>query len=450
MVVESAMSSALDEFVYSVPHEKFVYQIDGLWRIDTPVGKEGIRQFLLARNTPLEVAEDVIGKGDYRRVLGTEIVPNAPPVCQTKGGNHVLNLWVKPELEPASMPGPFPRIVSILRWLCGHDDDGAEWLFFWIARKIQNPALLPRVAVLFGTGQGAGKGTLFRILQEILGRHNTAQIKRANLESRFNGHWGSKLLVLADEVVSSDNSRDVSEDLKIWIDSPTIQIEHKNVNAFTVENRLAWIFASNDTINPLKLDPDDRRYTIFNNFDPVTPEHRDLVRSCFDATGSTFTETFKAEIRNFWHELLTLPVDVGLVSVPYRNAARATLIEAGKAAHETFLDEVTAEGIDPWLEAAKAGPDGFHLNKTIDDWDFGDDGVATTAIYAAFVAYCEATGRRPIALNRFGTALANRRPALSPFRVQTGKNRRVRGYVVKRNKSELSIAAPSAPRAVIA
>jgi hypothetical protein len=428
---------AVAEFAYSVPHERFIFRLGTTWQAGTPVTEKGIRQFLAARGYPIDLADTIIRKGLFTRALKNDLVPNEPPITVDDEGHNVLNLWTPPTLTPAEKPTPAPRIEAMLEWLtnCPHENPTAEqegglvWLIHWLARKVQNPALLSLVAPIFGTEPGAGKGTLFGVMAAMLGEDNCVVVDRPQLESKYTP-WGSALFVLGDEIKSAENQKDIEEKLKILIASPKVMVEVKNVNAITVPNRKAWMFASNDRISPIKIDPNDRRYTYFRNHTPVTPDsaYDRLIRSCYLPDGSGFAPDFVEEIRGFWKMLLELPVDVAFVSKPYRNEAREGLISTGFSAHELFVRAVIEDGIDVLLDAMLDSPKGmkFRGEQNRKEWDFGSKGLSKVAVYEAYRAFCETEGKHPLSASRFGPAIRHidgvtESRAWSP----TGKNVRV-------------------------
>ena len=431
--------AAVAEFAYSVPHEKFIYRLGSKWKPETPVTEKGIRQFLLARQYPYDLVELIVKKGLFHRTLATDVVPGQPPIARDEHDHPVLNLYAHPSLTPADHLIPHPRIEAILRWLCACPDDtdpkaieGLTWFFHWVARKVQNPGLLPMVAPIFGTEPGAGKGTLYRIIAAMLGEGNCAIVERQHLESRFTP-WANKLFVLGDEVVSNDNQTDVSERLKIMIASPETTIELKNVNAYPIPNRKAFIFASNDRLSPLKVSPNDRRYTYFRNHKPVTPEYETLLKSCYAPDGETFTEDFVEEIRGFWRSLLDTPVDLGFVTRPFTNQAREELIQVNEPGHALFVKALLEDGIDALIDQLLDTPKGlkFRGEAQRKEWDFGAQGLSKAVVYEAYRAFCDAEGKHALSAARFGPALRTL-DGVEEGRNVTPSGRKVRYWILPR------------------
>ena len=413
-VEEAQFLQAVGEFAYSVPHEKYIYRNQGKWQDGTPVTERGIRHFLLARHYSPDVVDMVIGKGLYHRALALDILPNEPPIVRQPNGQCVINLWSPPRHTPADTVTPAPRIEEILGHLTGcpkHDPseeqvDGFRWVLHWMARKVQNPALLSMVAPIFGTAPGAGKGTLFNIIATMLGEDNCEIVDRAQLESKYTP-WARALFVLGDEIKSHEAQKDVEERLKILIASPKTMVEVKNVNAVTLPNRKTWMFASNDKISPIRVEADDRRYSYFRNHAVVTPEYRAMLRSCYLADGTGFTPDFIEEVRGFWRMLLDLEVELPFASDPFRNESRQALVSSSHAAHDVFTQRLEEDGIDALIDELLDSPKGlkFRGDTNRKEWDFGQHGIAKAVVYEAYRVHCESEGRHAMSANRFGPVL---------------------------------------------
>lgn len=383
-----------DVFAYVIPLEKYVYREGETWAAHNPVSREGIKHHLIWLGWPSADAEALLASKTYRVVHGVDVAPGLPPLFKNQHGQTFLNTWVPPTLKPA--PGEYPTINRLLEWLTDGDTEGQRWLKQWIANKVQNPAHLPKVATLFGTSPGAGKGTLGYIISEMLGPENCATIEREAMGSRFNARWASKLFILADEVVAGDGFRDVSDRLKVLIDGREIELEGKGVNQRVVKNRTMWIFASNSRLTPVRLEAGDRRYTVFNNHAPIPANYTVELNALFEQDRKTPTAAFKKEMAAFYHDLLSMKVDRALVSRPFENKDREYLIEANKQSSETFYDYVQAGGIDELLPIV-VQKDGLYKAEDRAKFDFGPDGLSSVILYRCYQEFCIQRGiKRPL------------------------------------------------------
>ena len=420
------------ELVYVVPMEQWLYRQGDAWDVYSPVGKEGITNHLLELGYPPDLVADVIKAKRFIRVYGYEMEPGQPPLYTNHKGQLTINLWRPPTLVPK--PGAYPSIQAVLDFVTKGDADGKKWLMNWMAWKIQNPGLVPKVCVVVTSEPGAGKGTLACVMSHILGPWNCDTIKREHLENRFNARWAQKLFVLGDEILSSENMKDISNSLKVYIDSNIIELEAKHQNQRSVRNRLAWMFASNDPISPVVIEKNDRRYTVFSNHDSVPHAYRQMFLGLFEADRYTPTPAFFDEIAAFADALQKTKVDVDWVSRPFENEDRRRLIDANLPGHQLFLKSVQENGIDEYLEALRE--DDFELNRTAKDWDFGADGITTQVLYRCYVFFCKRYGARPLRYNKFGAALKSHRPAWETKRNLTSDGKRPYCYKPPRVKPD--------------
>lgn len=422
----------MTDFAFVIPSEKFVYKARGTWNLIESVGKEGLRHHLLEAGWSGDDVAKVLKTRQYLKVYGADLVPNKEPVYSDSDGKLYLNTWIAPTLQPVA--GNYPRIQRVLEWLTNGDKDGERWLRSWMAWKVQNPAIVPKVAVVCTTEPGGGKGTLAFLMRQMLGEENCATVKRENLESRFNARWIGKIFVLGDEVVGDDNLKDITQMLKLLVAEDKVEQEGKYQNGREVKNRLAWMFASNDRIAPLVIERGDRRYSVFSNHDELPAGYATMLRSCFKLDNVP-ADDFVPEMRAFYFDLLHMDVDRNYVATPYENESRRQLIEASKPTHELFCTYVDEAGIDELLGHVLQHSD-FHLTKTQTEWDFGGQGIGTQVLYRCYTEYCRRVGGKALKVNKFGSAIRNHRPAW-PFVRNTvaGTERRVNCYVVKRVKT---------------
>jgi hypothetical protein len=406
----------LTSFVYHVPFEKFVYRLDGAWQLHTPVGVKGITHLLTSQGVEEDVVEAALKGQHYHVTIGFDTFPNDKPLVTRPSGLFV-NVWTPPLLEAPTGPAPYERILDLLSWLCNDDQKAIEWLFYWLAQKIQDPAMLPGNAPVFGTLPGSGKGTLFEIMSTILGPDNCRIVTRTQLESRFNPFVKS-LFVLGDEIKSHEAQREIAETLKGYITSPTVNLENKNQNGQDITNRMAWMFASNDRIAPVTVEQGDRRYSVFSNYRRISDEHRNMLRSMRTVGTTSWAPDFIEEIKGFWWECLQLQIDRDFVSRVYDNGARTNLIESSLPSYEGFLNDMNELGIDPMLERLMESREGFGLKQTRLEWDLGARGVSKDIVYKCYVAYCQESGRKPVAKTRFSTSMLNGTPPLVEAQVR--------------------------------
>ena len=417
----------LETFAYVSANDTwFKKRPDGKWDLNTPLVEKAIKKHMAGLGWTRKDIEDTIKNHRHLTVEGFDMVPYETTLF-TRFGERWFNYWVAPKIEPK--PGEWPTIASVLDWLTSGDLEGRRWLEHWVARKIQNPELVPKVAVVFSGQQGAGKGFLAHAILQMLGADNCAQISRDDLDSQYNEGWARKLFIHADEIVSNEGHKDITARLKILIDAKEIQAEAKFQHRRKVKNRSAWMFASNDKVLPVMVEQGDRRFSVFTNFEPLSAERTALMRGCFGPDGEALTPSYQTELEAFFHHCLNLKVDLPFVARPYDNHARKVLIESGSPSYEVFITSVLESGIDVFVERAKEVS--FENASGLRDWEIppadselagleGDarsrclrelSGVTSDAIYYAYTRFCKDSGLRSLGRSKFGTALLNAMPS---------------------------------------
>jgi len=179
--------------------------------------------------------------------------------------------------------------------LCNGNEEAGNYFIQWLAHMFQHPEIKPSVAIFMKSVEGTGKGSLFRLLQKMLGVHSS-QINGADLVTKnFNGILMAKLLIFADEVNLTD--RDVFDKMKGLISEPTCQLEKKHIEAEPMPNFSRFIFASNhDEVIP--AGKRERRFLLIEASD------RKAHDKCY---WRTFNKLINADYAgHFLHYLLNL------------------------------------------------------------------------------------------------------------------------------------------------
>lgn len=394
----------LDErFVFYISAERWMYKQNDEWQTRKMLKDKALTPYLLEAGLSEEEAKAYIKRHLARPIYGMEIEPNAGPFFR-RDGLEFINLWIPPRIKPAQ--GKYENITDILNFMTDGDAAGTKWLIHWIAQKVQNPMLLPKVAVVLATRPGSGKGVLAHVIREMLGWENTACIDQSALESRFNGQWHDKLFVLGDEVLSTDKRKDISNTLKKYIDSSTLTVEEKYQHPREVKNACAWMFASNAPVTPLIVEKDDRRYTVFSNHKDVPQLWKTKLNNLFDPMKRELpTEAFFSEISAFMDMCLKLQVDHALVRQPYNNAARQQLIEASMPSYELFFEELAQGNAMKWIKQTERSLD---FNDPIaGDWDRKEAGIRLEFLFKVYLTFCRQTQAHSARYASFKAALIN-------------------------------------------
>ena len=153
-----------------------------------------------------------------------------------------------------------------------------DYLIAWMAQVVQHPDELTGVAVVMRGSMGTGKGVFADEFGKLFGRHYMLLNDSSQLVGKFNGHMKEKCLLFADEAFWAGDKAAEGK-LKSMITEPTINIEMKGKDAFTIKNNLHMIFATNnDWAAP--AGPRERRFFIIDVGDKHQQDHEYFDAVC--------------------------------------------------------------------------------------------------------------------------------------------------------------------------
>jgi putative DNA primase/helicase len=277
-----------------------------------------------------------------------------------------LNLFRGLGIAPAK--GECTRLVELLAYLCGDDNNVFEWVLKWLAFPLQRPGGKMQTALIVAGKEGAGKNLFFGAVRDIYGKHG-GFITQRELEDRFNPWLSAKLFLMANEVVTRQEMGHQVGFLKHLITEPEIWINRKMKDARCEQNHVNLVFLSNE-LQPLQLGPDDRRYMVLR-----TPAKRE----------KSFYKVVVDEIRAggaaAFHQYL-LEIDLegfDEATEPIETQAKRDLIEIGMNAAQLFWRDIHDEEIGlPYCPAL------------VQD------------VYRAYLTWCKRNGEKmPMRINRF-------------------------------------------------
>lgn len=147
-------------------------------------------------------------------------------------------------------------------------DLGLDYLKLLYERPTQ---MLP-ILCLVSKERGTGKTTWFNYLRHLFGT-NCTQIGAKDLESDFNAHYASKLLIIIDEALIS--KQESVEKLKHLSTAKLIQVNNKGVAQYEQPFFGKVLIASNNVKNFIRTDDDEVRFWI-RKVSAIPPKDRDL------------------------------------------------------------------------------------------------------------------------------------------------------------------------------
>lgn len=275
---------------------------------------------------------------DFNPVDTRRLIPIGP-------NRYSLNLYEPPTFfEPPGDPSFFFDLLDHLL----PDEVEREWFLNWCAYKVQNPGERGQAVIFVTPTFGTGRGTLFRILAEIIG---TRWVSRPSASDMMGvgsqAHWDdwkqNCLLALADEVAAEASDYRTKklayEHLKDGIDPApkVVMLNLKGKDRRRAKLLYSTLLATNH-FDAMPLPPEDRRFTVLE-CTRVKLEDTRLLNAMYEEESAfgVFKESF---IHGVWHILMQLPVVRDDFYRVLPTTARDVMIEANESIIEETLRKV--------------------------------------------------------------------------------------------------------------
>jgi hypothetical protein len=269
--------------------------------------------------------------GPQRRwVLKKNIVfdPTNTPSPAESGPTATVNLFNGWPMKPKQ--GKCIQILTLLSHLCDGNEEMETWIARWLAYPLRNPGAKMETSIIMHGDEGSGKNFFFeRVVKPIYGEYGYV-IGNDQLESKFNDWASMKLFMVADEVVTRAELKQMKGKLKGLISGDTVIVNPKGLPEHVEKNQMNFVFLSNE-LQPLALDKTDRRYLVVWTPPALTKEFYQSVAE----------EIRKGGIEAFYHYLVH-ELDMGDFdrhTKPIYNDAKDKLIEKSLMPSERFYRE---------------------------------------------------------------------------------------------------------------
>lgn len=131
----------------------------------------------------------------------------------------------------------------------------------WIAHIFQHPGERPSYHLMWPSEPGTGKGFLLEKVLHPLLIHTEIAPSYDKVMGRFSTMLETSILVLLDDCKTSSDSTQTK--LKSILSEERQHVERKHAQGGMVRSYTRFILASNEA-RPLYLDPDERRWLVFN------------------------------------------------------------------------------------------------------------------------------------------------------------------------------------------
>jgi len=189
--------------------------------------------------------------------------------CETE--EDEINLWHGFSVKGG--PGDWSLMREHIRHNIANGDAASDnYIMKWLAWAVQNPTKHCEVAIVFlSEEKGTGKGFLGRAMCRMFGAHGLQISQRSHLVGKFNAHFMQCGFLFCDEVIWPGHKEDEGV-LKALITEPTLTVEPKGINAYSVLNALKLMLASNEKW-VVPASGNERRYAVFEVSDKHKQDH---------------------------------------------------------------------------------------------------------------------------------------------------------------------------------
>lgn len=283
--------------------------------------------------------------------------------------DNVYNLWVDYDMELVKdyeeKNDNLEILLKHIKIICNNDLEVYNYLICWISQLIQYPETKTNMPI-FSSKEGAGKGTLFKMLRKMLGNKKvfeTTQPQR-DIWGSFNGALIDCILVVINEAEKKKNY-DGEGALKGLITDYDLVINQKGTNQFETQS-YHRITASSNNYDSFNTTADDRRkwmiicsdelignYDYFNKINEMIEDINSM---------KTLYEYFK----NYKHNDITMD-KFNTIQKPITEQQKELTLTAEQP-YETWLKEFAYEKLEEGIENEELLPKDilveFNLYKT--------------------------------------------------------------------------------------
>lgn len=277
-----------------------------------------------------------------------------PHVFNTFDGYAITNDVTK-STEPTQLVD-ISGFTDLLLNLCGHDDAMCEYFTKYLAHIIQYPNRRTEKVIVIKSWPGAGKDTLHRTLDRLLGqKHVDVTEDPQKIFGNFNGIMDSKLCLFMNEMEGKDGIQ-FQERIKAQATNLKNKINRKHDKEL-MQNNYCRLFISSNNDGCVNVQNNDRRYVIMN--------------ASYDLCKSNKDESRNKKVNQFWETYYTNLNDINWRYSVYKYLADMDISEfnPSKAPENVAKQLMKEKNIHPlyyFLEHVieKQQPDIF-IKKTI-------------------------------------------------------------------------------------
>ncbi len=274
------------------------------------------------------------GQVPVRKFESLVYVPESPEFPDGPSGDR-YNLW-RPSGVEAS-PGDTSWFDEHMRFMFPDDNDRAL-VMDYLATTVQRPAEKLHFALLIRGEQGSGKSAIGELMRRIIGDRNVVKPSNDEVVNRFTVWQEGAQLAIIEELMTLGRM-EVANRLKPVITEPTLRIEEKYGNPYSIPNHLNLICFTNHR-DALKIENGDRRWLVV--FSPAKPREQEYYDRLFERIASN---DGPASVK---HALLERRVSLNAKGRAPETAAKEEMRRLSMGEVEEYLLEIHDQGLAPF------------------------------------------------------------------------------------------------------
>ena len=311
---------------------------------------------------------------NIRRKDDVDIYPN-----NSDCPDNIFNLWSPFAMELLTQSYTHKQtelnfILNHIKILCNNDENVYDYFIKWIAQMVQYPHI-KTIMPTFISGEGAGKGTLFKLFEKMLGNEKVFETTNPSRDvwGDFNGMMCNCFLVNLNELSKKD-TMEAEGKIKGLITDNTLAINQKGIPQYKIKSYHRFITTTNKE-EPLNTTNGDRRNLIIRSSDEKKGdyiyfetmhkflEEIDVIRTCYDYfKGIEGMDKFKdipiplTEYQTNLKELSKSPIEQWLECFTREHDDTDSIIELfGIEVYELFKNWCSDNGIKYEIDSRKLG-----------------------------------------------------------------------------------------------
>lgn len=297
---------------------------------------------------------------NYKRIVFEPIASKRADPDEFVEFNGCLNLWRGFKTKPKR--GDVGPILDHLRSIVANNNESHfQYIVSWLARMMQQPNKPAETALVFISGQGAGKNIVFDMIADWFGEHGVVTTNVQLIAGQYNDIVENKCLIVINEAVRGD--KQVAGGLKNMITEHHLTIHKKFHAPYRIKNCSHLVFMTNSGL-PVEMDNDDRRYCVTKMSDKRIGDKkyfRDLALFIQDGGSEAFLDYLMNLNIQDW-DYRDIPID------DIKSMESITEIKLKSMHHAyTWLFQALFDGKMPYVTEINS-PERFVYHEAIPHW----------------------------------------------------------------------------------